>query len=505
MAKPKRRKATLHSTGKVTEADLLSRARALADDPSLACPECVGACVFFSPVAAARKGIAKVHAVKDDEAKLERLAATGNDLVRAYAATLLIARADRLPYVADLKLPGISAPYVVRGKAKPFQLAGLLNHHDRQLRLLSVSPWARKRKLHFWSTADGIVCTGKRRVAPRAFLEAEAEELDLEQHGDAFVCAHPDADRVRLAFEGTPTTLERCPACADETPLLAEAARHVAAPDLLGLFRVEVALAPLQGAPVDASFELPADVLLAYRQGKLRDAELVEAARAARATAIKARPARALVAGDRAFADADAFLAALAPTPAEATALRGALARHEGPVVLERASAARALAELWPTHGRAMLEAAAGDAETAARLHRESVTPEQAVDLVRRADREGAHRAGLAGLPNYARLPPAAALADAVARAFRSQGAEAAARLAAERSPQAKGVALALLEAMGQAKGQEWRFAVTDQELAAALAPSAQRLLRGEPSGYHAALVDVSHAAGETTSFEPSR
>lgn len=508
MAKPKRRKATLRSAGTVTADAILERARDLADDPTPALPQCEGGCVLFSPMASARKGILKAHAARDDEKALERLASKGNELARAYAATLLVGKGEKIPFVAELRMGGISAPYVLRGKAKPFYTAGLQNHEDRQLRLLSYTPWIKKRGLHVWSTDAGIVCTGKRPTPPRAFLDAEAEELGLHAEGDRFVCPHggsgPDRDAIVLGFRGSPATLERCRACLDETPFLLAVARHVAAPGLTRIFDLRPSPAPLQGdaPPVDA--RVPEEALAAYRRGQVSDTALLDAAREARAAALRALPRRLLVAGDRVFPDEDALLAALGASPAETRALRAGLAGREKPLVVDKASPARVMVELWGERGLEML-AAAGDEATAKRLHKERVTVEDVSDLVRRAEREGARDAALAHLPRYDRLPPAAAAADHLARAYRAEGQEGAVRAALERSSsgKAKGVALAFLEVLGAAKGQEWRFAQADREVAAGLAPEIETLLRGEPARYHDALVTVSRRTGETTPFSP--
>lgn len=503
MAKPKRRKATLHSAGKVTEQELLERARELYDDPSLAMPICEGSCGFFSPVKAARAAIPRVHAARDDEGKLLRLAGRGNDLARAYAATLLLAKSEKIPFVADVRLGGETVPYVMRGKAKPLYLAGLQHHDDRALRLLAVATWARKKKLHFYSADRGIVCTGKRPAPPADFLAEEAELLGLHaEEGSRYTCGHGD-ELVIVRWTGSDAVFERCEDCAGEESLVATLRRHVAAPHVERQFSVRTKLRPLQGADASTTPEVPDDVRAAYLAGRLNDRALLAAARAARTASLRGGGPQYVV-GDVSYgADADAFLRALSASPDEARALRAALAAHGGGLVLDRPSLARAVAELWPTQGRAMLEAVS-DADTAARLHRENVAPAEALDLLRKAAREGAGRAALASLPEYAALPPAAAAADAIARAFRKQGREAGARVAQERAShaKAKGVSLAMLSALSAAQGQDWRFSEADRDVARALAPHAEALLRGDAASYHDALVAMSRGSGETADIE---
>lgn len=499
MAKPKRRKATLHSAGKVTEQELLERARELYEDPTPVIPLCEGPCGFFSPVKAARAAIPRVHAARDDEAKLLKFAASGNELARAYAATLLLAKTEKIPVVADLRLGGESVPYVIRGKAKPLFLAGVQHHDDRALRLLAVANWARKRKLHFYSADRGIVCTGKKPAPPADFLAEEAELVGLHAEGEKrYACGH-EGDRVLVRWAGADVVFERCTSCAGDASLLATLRRHVAAPHVDRQFTVEPILRPFQGEAPGAPVELPGDVRAAYLAGRLNDRTLLDAARQARIASLRSGNAQ-YVAGDVSYGgDVDAFLEALGAGPVEARALRAGLAAYGGSLVLERASLARAAAELWPSHGRAML-AAVSDETTAQQLHREKVAPDEALELLRRAAREGAGRAALAALPAYPTLPPAAAAADAIARVYRGEGREAAVRAAQERASvvKAKGIALAMLTALQARQGQDWRFSESDREVAAALAPHVEALLRGDAEGYHEALVAASRGSGET-------
>ncbi|MFA5862150.1 MAG: hypothetical protein WDA16_10695 [Candidatus Thermoplasmatota archaeon] len=513
MAKGKRRKGSLHSAGKVQEADLLERSRALRDDPSLAMPICEGRCVLFSPMASARRGIARAHAARGNESKLQRLASSGNQLARAYAGTLLLALGDKIPYVAELRLgSGITAPYVTRGKAQSFFAAGLQNYHDRQLRLLAVTPWVKKRRLHVYSTDRGLVCTGRHDKPPRDFVEEEMGALDLnETEPGRFTCGHHDNDALVLRWKSAGVTLERCESCFDDVPTLASLLRHMAAPKALAALEPDARLIPLRaaaGAPIDAPAHLDGATRSQYAAGQLTDEQLLDAARAGRFAALRARrTGLLLVAADASYGnDVTAFLASLLPTPAEERALRAALEGRDAPLVLEKASTARALGELWADHARDMLIAAAGgDVDVVSRLFREKATPEEASDLVRRAGREGSERSALAALPSYERLPPFAATADAIARAFRTLGQEAAVRAALDRASagKAKGVALAFLNTLNAAKGQEWRFSHADHDVAASVAPAIQPLLSGEPGSYHAALRDASTRAGETIAFEP--
>jgi hypothetical protein len=455
-------------------------------------------------VKAAQRAIPKIHAKRDDEAALQRAANTGNDLARAYAATLLLAKSGKVPVVADIRLGTENVPYVSRGKTKPFFLAGVQHHEDRALRLLSVASWARKRGMNFYSADRGIICTGKRQAPPADFIAQEAALLGLSKQEDVFTCGHA-GDGIRIQWSGLAVIFRRCGSCAQDGSTLQALLRHIAGPKPSRHFDARADLLPLEaraGTLPHIDPRVPEAIMLAYQSGSLPDHLFLEAARAARVDALRQSGAH-YVAGNVSFGDdVNAFVHALGASPDEDRAIRAALDAHQGAVVLDRPTVARAVGELWPQHGLRMLTAVSDDA-TAAKFHKEKPAADEAVELVRKAARTGSGR--VAGLPTYGALPPAAAAADAIARAFRGQGREAAVRLAQEKAnlPKAKGVSLAMLTALQAAQGQDWRFSHSDQDVAQSIAIHIGDLLRGSAERYHEALVATSHACGETADVVP--
>lgn len=510
MAKKRRRKASLHSAGKVVEGDILARVRELADDPALATPACVGRCVLFCPFKAARQRNLRVHAARDDPQRLLSFARRGNRLSRAYAAAVLVSREDKLPYIAELRLPFGSLPYVIRGKALPLELAGLQHHDDPRARLLAARNAVKSRGLHVYSVGDRMVCTGKRPMPPREFVEQELDALDLaERTPGRFTCEHGGAeagDALVLRWEPASVTVEVCAECADESNTLHAILEHMATPNPRTEFIVEAPLAPLKGAGAPPPPAAPETGVRDYLQGAIGDAALIERARAARVAALRAGTGAAFVAGDRWFgSDAAAFIDALEPSDVERAALAAALAGLDRPVVVERASPVRALAEVWRDRGREALRAAAGgDAATADALYHPDATPEDVGDALKRAAARGAKARVQAVLPSFRRLPAPAALADAIARAHRADGADAARRLAQQKASggRDRGVALAFLRALGSSEGQDWRFSRVDQELADALDPDARALLECPPGEYSDVLARLARAAGATDPVE---
>jgi len=518
MAKKARRKSTLRSAGNVTANELREKARALADNPDLAAPRCAGACVFLSPIKQARQQIAKIHAHRDDPGYLNKAAKRGNELARAYAATLQLRDVDEIPYVAEFRMGTERVPYVMRGNAKPFYLVGLQHYDDRALRLLSVGPFVKKRGIYVFSTDDGLVCTGKRALPPSVFVTEEARALDLSPHPDdasRFVCEHGGADAVGttptggemiraaivLSWTAANVRFERCARCARDS-MAGTLIKHMAGPTLYEQFSVDVVLSAIDnavGETPEVAWQLGKDIGDAYRRGSLPDTAVVTAAQAARLSAVAEWTWPWFIAGDQSYGDdVDEFLEALAASPAETAALRPVLAARDRPLVLTRASSARALAAVWPDHGEDLLRHAGGD-DAVARYHTAEVTPESAADLVRRAFHDASRERASADLPSYDKLSPVMHVVDTIARAFRLQGQAAAARVAKriDAPPTAGGAVLALLQAMDADASQRWRFRPIDSERAEALAAVARDLLHQPPDAYDGVLQAFATACGE--------
>ena len=152
--------------------------------------------------------------------------------------------------------------------------------------------------------------------------------------------------------------------------------------------------------------------------------------------------------------------------------------------------------------GRAALEAVGG-AEGAA-LWRPATSSEAVADLVRRAAELGQRRRADEGMPRYAKLPPAARVADAAARALRRGERDAALRaLDAAEPGTPRAVALAVRRRVGGAESHTWKYSKEEVELAAQLEGTVAALLAAGPKEYHDALAAVARGAGETDAFTP--
>ena len=84
------------ATPKTLEKDLLGKASRLASDPSLLIPKCEQQCRRCGYDKLLKK-MEKVAHYKDDADTLQDLATRGDQLVRAYAATISLAASGKIP------------------------------------------------------------------------------------------------------------------------------------------------------------------------------------------------------------------------------------------------------------------------------------------------------------------------------------------------------------------------------------------------------------------------
>jgi hypothetical protein len=500
-------RTSLRAASQVQERDLREVAERIIEDPGSVLPECRGHRSHFK---GASKAIAKVWQFRDDPARLAILTKRGHPFGRAVAATLLAAQTDEQLIMLQMPTPWGKVPVASRGTAKGVHLLGIQQMADRKLRLFLILAIAKKKRLRFYSLAQGgIVCVGKRGEPPPEFVQGEAQALGLIASPGGWGCAHAVTAPEKLAvrWAAARTAFATCGACARDRNTLHTIVEHIAAPDVLDGFEVEVDLAPLptQGSepvPLPPKTDLDAAALEKYRKGTLDDAGLLAAQKEARLAQLRSRAGVLLVnSGVNHGADIASFTASLNPTPAESTALRAALEGWDKPIVQERGTPAKVLADLWKERGIAALEALSGDRGIAEQIHASHDVASKGVGpALQQAQARGSRQATDSALPTYAHLPPAAKLADKVARAHRAHGAKAALATLEQEGVDArlKGLAHALELALGSGQGSAWKYSPLELDVARTLQPLAATLLRAEPARYHDALQALARAAGVT-------
>ncbi|MDR1955123.1 MAG: hypothetical protein LBP82_04145, partial [Candidatus Methanoplasma sp.] len=159
MAQKKRlRMRGVKQTPKRLEEEILERSRKLADDPALLRPMCAGNCrkCLFDKTFKAIDGISRY---KDDADALLKFASKGSDdMVKAYAGTISLSAAGKIPMLATAAIAGEKVPFAVRGSVGNDKLIGCQYYDDPKIRLLYYNAFIKKNKLHLYSFHDGLVC-----------------------------------------------------------------------------------------------------------------------------------------------------------------------------------------------------------------------------------------------------------------------------------------------------------------------------------------------------------
>lgn len=503
----KRLRTGIRAAPKVQEKELIRKAKELRSNPEILIPRCVEQSCPRCPFDSLLERLRRVAAVADDEAKLSRLARHGPPLVRAYAATLLLAIQEKAPYLAPAKTPFGTVHYALRGKARKEQLVGVQYHDVPELRLLTIADIARKRGLHVYSLEKEMVTSCREDRPPEGFVEESLSRLkiSLSASEEERLCPHAmEAAAVVVRWIGAGISIVVCSKC---TPPKGNVPTYIATrmviPSLSASFDVRIRLnlqCRREACTLGEDWEPSNLNAKAYLEGKLTEADLL-AKEVDGLIAEKAASEGLFIVGRECFeGDYEAFLEAVGVSEQLKSALLemgGEL--HEGLVVPE-ASTAKLLETLSREHmvhlltiltedeemAEAMMEAADAEGRSMEDVLAEALNLRRDLDVVSR-------------LPSWGKLPPVAALVDGVARAYKTAGKERAI-IAASRGlkgdQKERILALALLEALGSAGGKEWMFREEERQLVEFLVPMARELLESDGDAYGEILQKLLTASG---------
>lgn len=524
MARRRGRKSSVRTPAKTMERELVHRAELLAKDPSKALPSSVSPCAKdpFDKVLKKMQGVSKYAG---DEKRLERLASRGDPIVRAYAGTLMLAAAGKAPYLASLKLPQGEVFYAMRGKVAKEKLVGMQWFDHPIYRLLLFLDLAVKRPYyHFYSTRDGLYCSCKEPRPPAEYVEWAMQQPrgNISRVGEGlWACPHVDPEAVRAGDPVTGTYLRIewrsgkqvvgiCKRCAKSSrdSTVSAITSHMAVPRVEQDFDVRV-LHRLEGAEDCSLWDrlsgLPLDKDDAedYAKGKVDDGGVMDRHLAALDERLREHRGPHFILEDRTFCDdASAFVDALSPSDEERLALEAALPQLDQPLILDRATPAKVLGELWDDHGEAMLGAVVENDEELMDKYLDHPDVQSSPSLVlKRALVEHRKRTIIDRLPRYDRLPLVARFADKVARTYRTEGTDGALKVVEKErgsEKRVKPVAYSFLLALGKETSKRWQYDKTDIDFAQFLQDKAKDLLEAEPEDYHDALQALLKATGST-------
>jgi hypothetical protein len=497
----------------VRKEDLLDRAKTLRGTVDTLLPTLTSGCPTdrFDRL---RSELEEVRAARDDQNALGRLARRGDPFARAYAGLLKFYLAPEALAVATYPLPNGSIPYAPLARTEPEMEVAVQHSEAPERLLLGYLDWTRK-GFHFFASGERLWCTGSSPEPPPEFRSAKMGELpyrfvaDPEHH--QFACTHLAAGEprpyVEIGWPGAKTRFRLCDRCAKpDRHLLADLSAGVAVPDPGAEFPVSAALnVHCRGGPecVHAHLpELPRGLRQLYEKGRLGDAELLREYLNELRPRVERTSRPTFVANGTCFGeDLDAFLTELHPTPVERRALEAVLRQTPGYFSIDRATAGQALEQLWPAHAETIVRSIVEDPDESEKFLHElrGAPPGRVAEILKRVQKLREEREVLEALPTYEGLSPQAVYVDRVARIYRTHGEADAERALFEFLPREgniRGLAFALLLALGRAQSHAWQFSESEQKFGTFLSDAARATLAAPADAYHAALDKLFLAAG---------
>lgn len=490
------------ATPKSLEKDLLDKAKRLAEEPALLLPKCEADCRKCSFDKTLKK-MEKVAKYSGDVEYLQDLASHGDQLVRAYAATISLAASGKIPYLSSKKGPYGDVSFAVRGKVDTERLIGVQYFDDPDLRLLAFWEDARDEDLHLYSEQQRLMCSSDGPKAPRSYVDEMLDAAPYELAADRN-CGHPEAPMaLEVAWRSAGITISICSDCAGDVNILHHLVSRIAARDPTDDFGIGVRYAPkcvtdCGDCKLKRPFAMSAGLLDAYKRGTIDDLALITRYLEERKASLKSTAGELFIVGASCFGkDKEAFIKALKGSEAEVMAVAGLVRSRPTVVISAGDQAGKIITDLWPENKEALLSFVASDATYEKVLDGSGgLTPPQIVQEARRVELA---KVTMAKLPEYSSRGPIATLADDLARSYKVEGKQAMVRLLDRNRPKehrGKAVAFAFLKAVGEADSKTWQFTREEMDYGVYLADFAKALLEGEGEAYHDALVNLLTASG---------
>jgi hypothetical protein len=522
MKKPKRVRVRTgaRTASKVQEKELISKAKKILKNPDLVVPRCEheGRCAFDK----IRRQIKRIQSLADDDKKLAKLAKSGDQLARAYAATLLLAHSEKASYLAVFRTPFGEVAYAMRGKVKKEKLVGVQNYDKPKWKLLSVLDLATKKGLHIYSTKKGMVCMGKEAKPPGYFIKdmINALKYDLRKEGKVLRCEHilqkdvedrkATSDSYLLVqWKSAGQSIAVCSKCVSKkSNIMASISQNMAIPKPEDDFDVSIisnlkCKADCEHCYVEKHLDVDKEEKKGYFTGSLSDHGLMKKHLENYEEFLKSGNKKVYVMDENCYGnDLNAFLNALNPTREERKGLKTILEKVDTPVVVSKATPNKILSMFWDDYGLEAVKAIVGDEETAKKLFEKADTSKTSPSQVlKEASIFTIERDIISALPEYKGLPPIAKFADNIARIYMTQGKNDALRAIEHYKggdTRIKSVAYAFLLALEQGASKKWQYTKTEIDFAQFLKEPASRLLNSEPEQYHDNLQSLLSATGST-------
>lgn len=522
MAKQKKIKIRTgaRTAAKVQEKELITKAKKIKKNPKLVIPKCdhEGRC----PLDKIRRQVVRVQSYAEDEKKLTRLAGSGDQLARAYAATLLLAQSEKAPYLAVFRTPFGEIAYAQRGKVKKEKLIGVQHYDKPKWRFMSLVDLATKKGLHIYFTKSGLICKGREAKPPEIFVREMIGDLKYQfrKVGNIYTCEHIQPKDVKekeitshsyllVSWKSAKVKIAVCVRCASKkSNIIASITQNMAVPKPEKDFEIDVinnvdCKVDCKNCKFEKHIDIEDEIKQSYNNGTLSDYGLLEKHAIEFEEHIKEGDIKVYVMDEDCYGeDMDAFIEALNPTDYEKEGLIEILKKVKTPVVVSKGTPNKILGMFWDEYGKDAINAILGDEKTAENLFDKKDTAKSSPSqILKEATILMKKRDIISALPEYPHLPPIAKFADNVARIFMTKGKEDALRAIEHYKggdTRIKSVAYSFLLAMDQGASKKWQYTKTEIDFAQFLKEPASKLLKSKPGEYHDNLQSLLSATGST-------
>ncbi|MFA5311929.1 MAG: hypothetical protein WC375_01265 [Methanomassiliicoccales archaeon] len=484
----------MKNTSKVLEKGLLENSNKLAADPSMVIPKCAGEECRKCRWAKIEKKLNKVQRYSDDPDKLVKLASRGDQFVRAYAATISLAAAGKIPYLSSAQLPVGEVSFAVRGTVNKEKLIGMQHFDDPDLRLLAYWDMAREKDLHIYSTDKGLFCSAEGPHAPAEYVDEMLDAIqDMKEDGS---CGH-QGSCITIEWLSAKKTLRICRECAGDANTVTDLSSRIAAPDHSDDFKADAEIKLNCSQPDCERCKKKADISdisERYRKGGMSDAAYLDEAEVRFRQGLK-KAGGVFVAGNDCYGtDAGAFMAAMKGSDLERDVLSRLIASKNLFIVSDGNLSGKAITELWPEHRAAMLSFVASE-DVAVKLADSKDTPPlilaeaRRLELTKNVDKS---------LPTYQKLGEIGKAADSLARTFKTEGKDAMLRAMERfkgRDHRVKSICYAFSRAAGETS-KAWQFTKQEADFGEYLEQFAKAMLENVGPEYDEALENILAASG---------
>lgn len=482
-------KKHLHMRGvkqasKRLEDDILGRSRDIAENPGLLRPMCAGNCrhcVFDGLF----KDIDKIAEHRDDEGACLKYASRAftDDMAKAYAGTISLSAAGKIPLLATAKIGDQKVSYVVRGSVAAPLLIGCQHYDDDKVRLLYYNQLIKKNKLHLYSFGDNIVCSDKPNM-PEDYLYDAFWDTPYKFPNDGLECGHDASVALNIRIKSRDERIHICENCAKDTPTLAYLVSRLCATDPLDDIEVTIEH-KFHGTNESGIEKIEGEDLKNYMLGKITDRQLIDRTKREKVGDLAKSGSLTLIIGDRNYGeDLNSFMKDLEGPEQEKAALAKFLTKTPKAVILRSPKASEMVMYLWDENWKGLIAALTSDAFA----YTYTEKPRAAPSLVL----EEAYRNYISAdivktLPEFKKPGYMTALADSFAKAAKVGGMDMLRQIVAGstiRDTKSRALAASFIFALDPNAKPPMALSAEDQDFAAFLTPFAQKVIAASGKTY---------------------